>query len=145
MESLSELIQRRMKELNIKKTQLADKVGVSRAYIGDLANGTAKTKSGIYRPKPEIISALSKALKVQESEILNSLGHNVDETPIHNRKVTTPAELFELLDEMGLEINLDGGIKTIESLDEDDLQELVDSIVATASAKAKRKTKAKGE
>ncbi len=144
MESLSELLQRRMTELDLNKSKLAEMVGVSRAYIGDLANGTAKTKSGIYRPKPEIIAGLAKALKVSESEILNSLGHNIKNTS-ESRKPRTPAELFEILDDLGLDIQLDGGIKTLEALDEDDLQELLDSVVANAVAKARRKSKVTGD
>ncbi len=74
-ETISELIQRRIRELGISKSALAERVGVSRAYIGDLANGTAKTRSGFYRPKPEIVKKLAESLEVSEIEILNALGY----------------------------------------------------------------------
>lgn len=75
MESTSDLIQRRLSELGIKKSDLAKKAKVSRAYIGDLANGTAKTQSGSYRPSPEIVARLVKALEITESEFLRTLGY----------------------------------------------------------------------
>lgn len=75
METTSELIQRRLKELNITKSELAKRAQVSRAYIGDLANGTAKTKNGSYRPSPEILARLVKALEITESEFFASLGY----------------------------------------------------------------------
>lgn len=94
-ETISELIQRRLTELDIKKSELAKKAGVSRAYIGDLANGTAKTKSGHYRPKPEIVTSLAKALEVSETEILNAIGYASKEA----------TDSYEILD--GMTVNFD--------------------------------------
>lgn len=74
-ETLGALISRRMNELNLSKAELARRVGVSSAYLGDLANDKAKTKSGKYDPSPEIIDALSYHLRVAREEILATLGY----------------------------------------------------------------------
>jgi transcriptional regulator with XRE-family HTH domain len=75
-ETLGELIQRRMKDLQIpSKAELARRLGISPAYAGDLANDTGKTKDGSYKPSPELVSKLSRELKVSEIEILNSIGY----------------------------------------------------------------------
>lgn len=55
------------------------------------------------------------------------------------KKPTNPAEFFDALDKLGLDIQFDGGRKVLEGLDEDDLQELLDSVVANAIGKSKRK------
>lgn len=142
-ENVSDLIQRRLKELNIKKSELARRTGFSRTYITDLANGTGNTQSGQYNLPPETVNKLAKALEIADTEILSAMNYLPGKSSAI-RKPTNPAEFFEILDEMGLEINLDGGLKTVASLDEDDLQDLLDSIVATAQAKAKRKDKKAG-
>lgn len=74
-ENLSQLVARRIRELGLKKSELAKQVGVSRTYITDLANGTGNTQSGQYRPRPEIIEKLAKFLEVEINEILNSIGY----------------------------------------------------------------------
>lgn len=78
METPSELISRRLAELGMSKSDLAKAVGVSRAYIGMLANATAKSRVGFHRPKPEILAKLASALQVSESELLASMGYGVD-------------------------------------------------------------------
>ncbi|MCX7997337.1 MAG: helix-turn-helix transcriptional regulator [Leptospiraceae bacterium] len=75
---LSELIQKRLKELNISKAELARRVNVSRAYIGDLANGTARTKSGNYILSPEVTKRLADALHVPVEQVLSAMGYDVN-------------------------------------------------------------------
>ncbi|HRH45880.1 MAG TPA: helix-turn-helix transcriptional regulator, partial [Pyrinomonadaceae bacterium] len=75
-ETLGGLIQRRMKEVGISsKSELARLIGKSASYVGDLINNTGKTKSGTYKPSPEVVSALCFHLKVSENEILQAIGY----------------------------------------------------------------------
>lgn len=75
-ETLGELIKRRMKDVGIKNnSELARLIKRSDAYVGDLINDTAKTKSGTYKPRPATLTALSKTLQIPESEILQAIGY----------------------------------------------------------------------
>jgi transcriptional regulator with XRE-family HTH domain len=74
-ESLSQLIQRRVRELNISKAEAARRCGITRSYFGNMANQTAPTESGQYEPSPEVVAGLSKGLEVSEIEILDSIGY----------------------------------------------------------------------
>ncbi len=74
-EKLSELVARRLKELKISKAELARLTGLSRTYITDIANATANTQNGQYRPSPEVAEKLAKYLKVSIEEITGSIGY----------------------------------------------------------------------
>lgn len=76
-ETLGSLISKRLKELDLSKAALAKKVGVSRAYITDLANESAKNQKGKYAPTIEVIQKLSKHLNLTEERLLKALGYNV--------------------------------------------------------------------
>lgn len=80
-ENLSDLIQRRLKELKIKKAELARRTGLSRTYITDLANGTGNTQSGQYNLSPDSVTKLSKALEVTEAEILEAMNYLSESQP----------------------------------------------------------------
>ncbi len=69
-ETLGQLIQRRLKELKMSKAELARRIGKSPAYVGDMANDTAKTKSGTYVPSAEVVDALAYHLQISREEIL---------------------------------------------------------------------------
>lgn len=73
-ETLGKLIQRRLNELKMSKAELARRIGKSPAYVGDLANDTAKTKSGTYVPSAEVVDALAYHLQISREEILVTLG-----------------------------------------------------------------------
>jgi transcriptional regulator with XRE-family HTH domain len=140
-ETLGQLMKRRMIELQIgSNSELARLMGMSDAYIGDLINDTGKTKDGVYRPRPKTVKKLANALKVTELEIL-AAATNAPNAGTNLKKPQTPMEFFALLEEVGIDINLDGGVKSLEGLTGDDLQELLDSVAANASAKARRKLK----
>ena len=142
-ETLGELITRRMKDLGIRNnSELARLIKRSDAYVGDLVNDRAKTKSGTYKPRPDTLANLSKHLQVSEIEILTAIGYAPKESAVP-KKPTNVAEFFEVLDFLGLDVQFAGGFKTLETLGEDDLQELLDGIVANASAKVKRKMQGK--
>lgn len=119
-ETLSELIQRRLRELNLTKSELARSVGVSRAYIGSLANATANTRSGIHRPKPSIVTSLAKHLHVSESEILTAIGYNPE-----------TQDRFDILD--GVTIQFDRSVKLSEK-DKETILEAVRLIAAGIQA-----------
>lgn len=68
-ETISELIRRRLRDLGMTKSDLAKRLRVSRTYIGALTNATAKTPSGVYRPRQAIVAGLAKHLKTTEAEI----------------------------------------------------------------------------
>jgi len=74
-ENLSQLVDRRLRELGISKSDLAATTGLSRAYITDIANGTGNTQSGQYRPSPNVVAKLAKALEIDEAEILIAIGY----------------------------------------------------------------------
>jgi transcriptional regulator with XRE-family HTH domain len=74
-ETLGALITRRLNDLNMSKAELARRIGKSPAYVGDLANDTAKTKSGKYDPSPEVIDALAYHLQISREEILVALDY----------------------------------------------------------------------
>ena len=103
MENLSQLISRRLNELRLSKSDLATLIGKSRAYVGDLANGTAGTQSGQYRPSPAVITSLATHLKVTEAEILNAIGYNAGKP--ETRKPQNLPELIEALEHLGIEID----------------------------------------
>ena len=146
MESLSQLVRRRMGELGINNAELARRAKKTRGYIGNVINETAPTKSGQYRLLPETVTDLAKALEIPESDIVNALGYDTEETV--NTKPQNVEEFFQRLDEMGFKdvsIQFEGGSKAMRNLDADDLQELLDSFVAGATAKAKRKANKKNK
>lgn len=72
-ESLGQLIQRRLEDLKMSRSKLAREIKKSRAYVGDLANDTANTKSGKYRPSPETVADLARTLEVPRETILASI------------------------------------------------------------------------
>lgn len=74
-ETLGELITRRLNELNMSKAELARRIGKSPAYVGDMANDTAKTKSGKYYPSPEVIDALAYHLQISQEELLVTIDY----------------------------------------------------------------------
>lgn len=133
-ESLGQLIQRRLRELDISKADVAKKVGVSRAYIGALANGTAKTQSGFYRPKPEIVSKLAEALHIAENDILDALGYAPESS--QKGKPQTVSEFVTRLNEMGF-VDLQFDAK-VDELTPDDLQDVIDMIEANLLVKIKK-------
>lgn len=79
-ETLASLIQRRLKELDIKKAELARRTGLSRTYITDLANKTGNTQSGTYNLPPETVSKLAKGLEVSSSVVSAALGYELSDT-----------------------------------------------------------------
>lgn len=119
-ESIGQLIQRRLKELGLSKADVAKLVGVSRAYIGDLANGTAKTQSGFYRPKPEIVSKLAATLKIGENDILDALGYT-----------TESGESFEILDGVSISFTK----KKMSKAEKDEILDVVKTVVAGLKAR----------
>lgn len=74
-ETLGGLISRRLNELNMSKAELARRIGKSPAYVGDLANDTAKTKTGKYVPSQEVVDSLAYHLQISREEILVSLDY----------------------------------------------------------------------
>lgn len=75
-ETLGQLIQRRLTDLGMRKSELARALGTSAAYVGDLANDTARTtKSGRYTPSPEMARKLARVLEVRLEEVLAAIGY----------------------------------------------------------------------
>jgi Helix-turn-helix. len=126
VETISELLQRRLKDLKMSKAALAQKVGVSRTYIGDLTNRTAKTKSGFYRPNPEIVTKLAKALQVTEIEILNAIGYS--------QPSETESESIEVLD--GVTVQLQK--KKLTKAEREELLEAMRIVAAGVRARHKK-------
>lgn len=76
VETLGQLIQRRLTDLGMRKSELARSLGVSATYVGDLANDTARTtKSGRYTPSPEMARKLARVLEVRLEEVLAAIGY----------------------------------------------------------------------
>lgn len=90
--TLSELVQERLQALKMSKSELARRVGVSRSYIVNIANGTAATRSGQYKPSPDVISKMAKALEIPESSLLAAIGYG-DTNGLEN---TIPQELLDI-------------------------------------------------
>lgn len=96
-EKLGDLIQRRMKEVGIKnKSELARRLGKSAAYVGDLINDTAKTKSGTYTPSQEVVTKLSEVLEISEAEILAALNY------LSEKPVAVPKPILQALAREGM-------------------------------------------
>lgn len=94
---LGDLIRERMKSLGIEtNVALAEKVGVSSGYIGDLINNTGKSKRGHYIPSPELVSGLSKQLHISQIKILAAVGYEVEHPD--DSENTELQELFFQLD-----------------------------------------------
>lgn len=121
---------------------LADFTGLSRSTVSALAGAKKQPLTDKpSQPKAETVRSLAKALNEDVDKALLLAGHAPERAA--PKKPTTVAEFFEVLDDLGLDVQFDGGIKMLETLDEDDLQELLDGIVANASAKVKRKMQGK--
>jgi transcriptional regulator with XRE-family HTH domain len=60
--SLGKKIQRRRKELGLTQEQLAEKVGISLAYMGFIEQGR-------YAPSLEVLGRVAKALKIRMNEL----------------------------------------------------------------------------
>lgn len=138
-EKLSDLFSRRIRELGIKNVDVANRSGLSRGYIGNIVNETAPTQSGQYNLSPESVNVLAKALEISESAILEAMNYLPENQNTGIKKPSNPAEFFDALDRLGLDIQFAGGRKVLEGLDEDDLQELLDTVIASATAKGRRK------
>ena len=137
-ENLSQLIQRRIKELNIRKAEIARRTGLSRTYITDISNGTGNTQSGEYRPPPETVTKLAKALEISEAEVTNAIGY-ASRTTVQHDKPKTIKDLISRLSEMGFDIHFDGDLTNFTS---DDLEDLIDDIKAKLIVKSQRNKKA---
>lgn len=79
-ETLSQLVRRRARELNLRNAELARRAGLSRGYIGNIINETAPTRSGKYRISPEVVERLAKAIEVSQTEILEVMDYLSDFT-----------------------------------------------------------------
>lgn len=141
MESLSELVRRRINELGINNAELARRAKKSRGYIGNIINQTAPTKTGQYRLMPDTVEDLAKALEVPEADIVNAIGYETEEVVVTKPK--NVAEFYERLNEMGFGMKLEGGKQSLEGLGEDDLQDLLDSVQIATQMKINKKAKAK--
>ena len=62
--ALGKIIQRRRKELKLTQEELAEKIGISRVYMGFVEQGR-------YAPSVEVIEKLARALRVPLSELFN--------------------------------------------------------------------------
>lgn len=136
LENLSQLISRRLSEVGMSKSELAKRIGKSRAYVTDLANGTASTQSGQYRPKPEVLAALAKHLQVPEVDVLNAAGYNAG--TVRTSKPSTLPELLEALDNLGIEIEWATIKNNFDGYTPDDFEELKEQIAANAGVKIRR-------
>ena len=143
-ENLSQLFQRRIKELNIRKAEVARRSGLSRTYITDIANGTANTQSGEYRPTPETVTKLAKALEVTETEMANAIGYGTERKP--ELKPKNFSELMAAFESLGiLQLQMFGGDKVFENFTEDDYEEFLEKTVSELQFMVKRKTKRSGK
>lgn len=137
-------------KVGLTQEELATAAGISKPYVGTIENMRPHTDTGA-TPKPgrdkiiSIVKALNEKLPAGEKLNLDKLLMMVGHAPENSfpRKPMNVLELFETLEFLGLDVQFDGGLKTLESLDADDLQELLDGIVANASAKVKRKMQGK--
>lgn len=98
-ERLSELIARRIRELDLSNAELARRTGLTRGYIGNIVNETAPTRSGQYNLSQSTIAALARELKITETEILTSMGYLKNESEIPER---IAAIGFDELDEQDI-------------------------------------------
>ena len=131
LKQLGEWVKKHREKMNFSQETAAEKVGLSRYQWIRIENGQSGTKR-------DTILSIAKQLGADATEGLTLLaGLEPDSNSI--KKPTNPAEFFDALDKLGLDIQFDGGRKVLEGMDEDDLQELLDSVVANAVAKSKRK------
>jgi transcriptional regulator with XRE-family HTH domain len=79
-ESLSQLVRRRAKELNLRNADIARRAGLSRGCIGNIVNETAPTRTGKYRISPEAVEKLAKALEISQTAILEAMDYLSDFT-----------------------------------------------------------------
>lgn len=133
---LSELIGDRIRELGLKKSDVARMAGISRQYLGNIVNETAATQSGQYRLSPETTAGLAKALRLPEADILSAM--NYLQSPIL-RTPNNVAEFFVVLNRLGLTVSIDRAVEEFAVLDADDLQEMLDTLAAAAIARIKRR------
>lgn len=134
-ETLSQLVQRRLKELNTSKAAVARKVGVSRSYIGNIANETAPTQSGQYNLSPDTVSGLAKALEINESEILEAMNY-LPETKA-KKKIATAADFAEFLQANNIH-NFKLTEADMKKMEETGFDELIDYLKAFYIVKIER-------
>ena len=121
--------------------EVADKVGTTRSTLSRYAGAKPQTLTNKpSQPNADLVVKLAEVFGEDKNNALTLAGHAGGETAGYG-KPQNPSEFFARLDEMGLDIQLDGGYRTLENLDADDLQELLDSVVANAVAKSKRKSR----
>jgi plasmid maintenance system antidote protein VapI len=115
--------------------QLAEKVGVTRAYVSNLINAKEQLLTGkASQPNSELVVKLAQALGKDVNEALLLAGHAPIDSKI--RKPETPADFIQILDNMGFEIQFDADLSVLTA---DDLQDLLDMIKANLLVKVERK------
>ncbi len=60
--ALGKMIQRRRKELKLTQEELAEKIGISRAYMGYIEQGR-------YAPSLEVVEKIARALRLKVSDL----------------------------------------------------------------------------
>ena len=115
-EKLSELITRRIGELNISNAELARRTGLSRGYIGNIVNETAPTQTGQYDLSKGTIRVLARELKITEAEILSAMGY-----------MTSRKEIPEKIAVIGYD-----------DLSDDDIRDIVEFIEFKKSQKSQK-------
>lgn len=136
--TFGEWLREEIKRTGLSNAEIGRRSGFSPTYIGNLVRDhNPNTKDGKGRPSEEAVTLIAKATGGNLDDAREAAGYSRLSTP-SKKKPTNVREFFEALETLGLDVRYDGGMDMLEKLGEDELQELLDSAVANASAKVKR-------
>lgn len=136
-ETFGDYLKEKRLALRYSQDDVADISGVSKTTISLLETNQ------IPQPRFNTLFKIAKALRLHKDEVRQKLTEWQSGAATTVQKPTNPAEFFDALDRLGLDIQFAGGRKVLENLDEDDLQELLDTVIASATAKGRRKQQAR--
>lgn len=132
---LGKLIRESREAKKFSQDGLAKLVDMERQQIYRIENGLSGTTK-------ETLLSIADALDMKADKLLALSAGIEEDNQSEIRKPRNVAEFYDRLDEMGLGIKFDGGSKSLEGLDADDLQDLLDSIQAVTMVKINKKIKA---
>ncbi|MEQ6001486.1 helix-turn-helix domain-containing protein [Bacillus amyloliquefaciens] len=92
---LSTYLKAKRRQNNMTQTELANRTGLTSAYISQIENGKRK------KPSPAVIKKLAKILSIPNIEVMRLLEFIAEETD-ESRKVQEPAKNLQLFDITGL-------------------------------------------
>jgi transcriptional regulator with XRE-family HTH domain len=135
------LIEKRA-ESRLTQGELAKRAGISTNYVSALERDEPNAKDGSpRRPRLDKVDAIAKALNVSVDEARLAAGY----APKTIRdKPKNVAELLDAIEKLGVEgIQFPGGIEGLHDLDDDKLNDILESVKAAIEVELRREKRRK--